>query len=246
MKITKANVQDRYVVITNDFAQDNTLSLEAKGMLLLMASRPNDWVFHKSELMKECSIGRDKINRIFKELEQNGNLCITQSFDAEGRFKSNEYVLFVDKNDNPAFIPLTEKRPPFTDLPLTDLPYTANQHLQKKDINKVNINTNINDSSVEQSHDLVEKAFEFFWADVWKPCKKAKGKTDTSPKGETFRKKWKTLFNQTYFKTHSHDDFRKEINTMAQFCREAHAVDGFNRFENMQLAKFLTQKQWRD
>ena len=104
-----------------------------------------------------------------------------------------------------------------------------------------------NDRSDDQSvnQDLVKEGFEHFWK-VWKEEKKKLGKVDTSPKAQTFEKKWKAMFNRAYFSTRSEQDFRDEVNQICGFCREAHQVEGFNRFENMQTGKFLTEKQWRD
>lgn len=104
-----------------------------------------------------------------------------------------------------------------------------------------------NDSSNEQSHptELVEKAFHHFWG-VWKQTKKDIGKVDTSPKESTFEKKWKPMFNKAYFKTHTIEQFKQEVSDICQFVVDAHNVDGFNRFENMQTGKFFNEKQWRD
>lgn len=104
-----------------------------------------------------------------------------------------------------------------------------------------------NDSSTEQSPptELVEKAFHHFWG-VWKQTKKDIGKVDTSPKESTFEKKWKPMFNKAYFKTHTIEQFKQEVSDICQFVVDAHSVDGFNRFENMQTGRFLNEKQWRD
>lgn len=100
-----------------------------------------------------------------------------------------------------------------------------------------------NDRSDDQS-DAVKRGFEYFWK-KWKEVKKSVGKLDTSPKTESFEKKWKPLFNSAYFKNHSYDDFRNEVNEICRFIVEAHKVDLY-RFENMQVPKLLSQKQWRD
>lgn len=103
-----------------------------------------------------------------------------------------------------------------------------------------------NDRSDDQSLTLlVESGFQHIWK-VWKETKKQIGKVDTSPKAETLKKKWKPMFNSAYFKKHTEQDFKDEINRMAEFIQEAHRLEGFNRFENMQLPKLLTEKQWRD
>jgi hypothetical protein len=92
---------------------------------------------------------------------------------------------------------------------------------------------------------VVENAFEWFWTNCWKPTKKSIGKVDTSPKSFNLEKRWKPLFNKKYFMTHTPEKFKAEVNTLATFCREAHNADR-GRFENMQLARFLSEKQWRD
>lgn len=104
-----------------------------------------------------------------------------------------------------------------------------------------------NDCPTEQSHptELVEKAFNHFWK-VWKQTKKDIGKVDTSPKESTFEKKWKPMFNKAYFKTHTIEQFKQEVSEICQFVVDAHGVDGFNRFENMQTGRFFNEKQWRD
>ena len=101
-----------------------------------------------------------------------------------------------------------------------------------------------NDRSADQS-EVVQKAFEWFWSKSWKPAKKSIGKTDTSPKAYNFDKRWKPLFNSAYFKKNTVEQFKAEVNAIANFCKEAHEADR-GRFENMQLARFLSEKQWRD
>ena len=108
----------------------------------------------------------------------------------------------------------------------------------------------INNSIVDPSEstppaELVAKGFDHVWS-AWKEAKKAIGKKDTSPKRDTYDKKWKKLFNKAYFTKNTEQDFRNEVNQIAQLIKEAHAIKGFNRFENMQLPKFLNEKQWRD
>jgi hypothetical protein len=114
-----------------------------------------------------------------------------------------------------------------------------NQSLNQS-VNQSDNNDRSNDQSV-----MVEKAFEWFWSTSWKPVKKAIGKVDTSPKAFNLEKRWKPLFNKKYFSFHTTEKFKDEVNAMAAFCKEAHNADR-GRFENMQLARFLTEAQWRD
>lgn len=149
MPVIKSTLQTHYFIYPNSVAQ-SILSLESKGLIAYMSSKPDDWVFHKSVIMDECKIGRDKLNRLFGELELSGHLVLTQYHDEEGKFSRSETMFFVEPSNNPAFIPCTEK-------PLTVKPYTVNQPLQSKDINKVKNNTN---------------DFDIFWAGYPKKTKK--------------------------------------------------------------------------
>lgn len=119
--------------------------------------------------------------------------------------------------------------------------------MQNQSLNQSSNQSVINDRSKDQSDfgELVKKGFEIFWK-AWKKAKSDIGKTDTSPKGETFNKKWTHLFNKKYFEENTEQDFKDEVKSMCQFVVKAHSLDGFNRFENMQTGRFLTQKQWRD
>jgi hypothetical protein len=166
MPVIKSKLQTRYFIYPNAVAQSK-ISLEAKGLIAYMSSKPDDWIFHKSEIMKECKVGRDKLNKIYKELELSGNLVVTQLHDKEGKFSRTETLFFVDPENNPAFIPLTEKQPPCTDLPLTDSPYTDKQHLQSKDIIQKKDNTNNNA--------VITAAFDYFWGKY--PVKRRKNKS---------------------------------------------------------------------
>ncbi len=104
-----------------------------------------------------------------------------------------------------------------------------------------------NDSSSEQSYplELVERGFNHFWK-VWGESKKRIGVKNTSPKGKTLEKKWMKMFNQAYFKKHSEQEFKDEVTSICKLVKSAHAIEGFNRFINMQTMAFLEEKQWRD
>jgi hypothetical protein len=104
---------------------------------------------------------------------------------------------------------------------------------------------NIKDNDGQAHRELIEKAFEHTWK-KWKEAKKKIGKIDTSAKGKTFDKKFKSLFNASYFKKHSPEEFKAEINAMCKLIAAAHNIEGFNRFTNMHLTAFLGEKQWRD
>lgn len=108
-----------------------------------------------------------------------------------------------------------------------------------------NVLNKLKESDRQANLSHLKSAFEHIWK-KWKSCKSNIGKTDTSPKTKTFDKNFKSIFNTAYFNKNSQAVFKAEINQLSKFIEKAHEIQGFNRFENMQLPKFLNEKQWRD
>ena len=88
--------------ILNSVAQDLRLSLDTRGLFLMMKSFPPDWEFNIPGLATMGSCGKDKVRRMLGELESAGYLLREQGHDETGKFSGNTYVL----QDHP---PLSEK-----------------------------------------------------------------------------------------------------------------------------------------
>ncbi len=82
-----------FATLYREVAQDDRLSLEARGLLLLMASLPEDWKYSVAGLAKKAGCGKDKLRRILGELEKVGYLAREQSHDSGGKFAGNVYVI---------------------------------------------------------------------------------------------------------------------------------------------------------
>jgi len=82
-----------FVVLYRTAAQDDRLSLEARGLFALMVSLPDNWEYTVSGLAVKAGCGRDKVRRLLKELQEVGYLIREQGHDAGGKFASNVYVL---------------------------------------------------------------------------------------------------------------------------------------------------------
>lgn len=131
LKRTRSTPKEKFLIVQNDVVQNKTLSFKAKGFLCYILSLPDDWILHKSYVIKEFGIGRDALNSIFKELEKAGYLVITDMItDESGRFKGKNYLFY----DEPLAIKGIDTDAGF---PSTVDPSTANQHLQSTNTNKV-------------------------------------------------------------------------------------------------------------
>lgn len=89
----KSGRKKGFVVLYREAAQDDRLTLEARGLFALMVSLPDNWEYTVSGLAVKAGCGRDKIRRLLRELQTVGYLIREQGHDEGGKFASNVYVL---------------------------------------------------------------------------------------------------------------------------------------------------------
>ena len=80
----KSGRKKGFVVLFRSAAQDNRLSLEARGLFALMISLPENWEYSVTGLAKKAGCGREKARRLLRELQTVGYLAREQSHDAGG------------------------------------------------------------------------------------------------------------------------------------------------------------------
>lgn len=129
-----------FVVLYRSAAQDARLSLEARGLLVMMASLPDNWSYSETGLASKAGCGRQKVNRILRELIDAGYLLREQRHGEHGKFASCTYVLQEEAPyGKTKKEPLYEK--PSTAQPSTVKPSTGNQALNNKEEKNKEINT---------------------------------------------------------------------------------------------------------
>jgi hypothetical protein len=82
--------------VPNTIARDEGLSLEAKGLMLYLASHSSSFRVRLSTIERDCSVGRERLRRILKELSDAGFLSreITwQRIDGMNRRGPSRYTL---------------------------------------------------------------------------------------------------------------------------------------------------------
>ena len=83
-----------FTQISNAVILDPTLSFKAKGIYLLMASRPSDWVFNVKELANNSNKGLSSFKSGLKELRLAGYIQLNNEYDIVTRkFKGRRYTL---------------------------------------------------------------------------------------------------------------------------------------------------------
>jgi hypothetical protein len=93
MTVVRRRHNGNFVTVPNRVLDDKRLCLEAKGLLCWLLSRPNDWTFRLALIGPLLGIGRDKTERLFRELIDAGYVDRIQE-RTDGRWGPVEYCVF--------------------------------------------------------------------------------------------------------------------------------------------------------
>jgi hypothetical protein len=92
-------------------------------------------------------MGRDKVDRIFKELHDKGYLMSVKEFNNKGQFTYNHII--YDK--------------PFNGEPIADKPVTETPHTEKPLTDNLPLQSTNKQSTKKQSKEYKDNMFEIFW-----------------------------------------------------------------------------------
>jgi hypothetical protein len=137
MSIRKVKgLESDFTIVPNQTINDK-LSWAARGMLLYLCSKPDDWEVNISDLVNQTTgsakrSGRDAVRKIMDELVECGYMRKTQN-RISGKFQNVDHeVSFA----------------PFTENPYTANPSTANPTQQSTDHTKKGLNKGINTDTI--------------------------------------------------------------------------------------------------
>ena len=82
-----------FAAIPNAAMRDETISIEARGMLALMMGMGENWTFRSKDLQKRCGVGREKYQRMIRELKTAGYLTIEAIRDESGLMDGHNYYI---------------------------------------------------------------------------------------------------------------------------------------------------------
>lgn len=139
-----AHVHKPYTLLGNAMLQNRDLSIEARGILASILSRPQNWSFRIKWLRQEHGVGRDKVYRLLNELIGNGYCRRSQGQDENGIWQpilyefTDDPVLFMAQKDagqppRPENQEAGENKGFSDESPLPEKPYTANPHTENQD-----------------------------------------------------------------------------------------------------------------
>jgi hypothetical protein len=94
MSVIRRHHNSNFTVVPNAIFEDARLSIEAKGVLGYLLSRPHNWTVRLEHVARTMMVGRDKMQRIFNELINERYVLRDQSRKANQQWEKIEYVVF--------------------------------------------------------------------------------------------------------------------------------------------------------
>lgn len=150
-----------FVLVHKGFIYDDKLSARAKGVLLYLLSRPNDWQIYTSEVQKHMKDGVKSVNSAVNELINVGYIKRTLKRSDKGTFKGYEYLVY----ETPTEMPFTENGQ--TENGLAENGQTENRqgHTTKNNRtnNELTNNNKTNNDSNTSATDVTRERFEEWW-----------------------------------------------------------------------------------
>ena len=95
MPVVKANTDTEFTIVPNRTAQDLRIQADSLGILIDILSRDSNWILYKDKIGKDRGYGRERIDRIFKEL-QACHYLVKLPYRVEGRFYKDYWIAFAD------------------------------------------------------------------------------------------------------------------------------------------------------
>ena len=139
MTIVRRRHNGRYASLPNAIFEDDRLTVEAKGTLGYLLSRPPNWHVSLRQIGKKLNIGKDRLHRIFGELIEAGYASREQPRRRSGAFGRFEYVIRDEPEATVASLPQPEKPLPAEPAPAEPLPANKAAYINKTDSNKTDL-----------------------------------------------------------------------------------------------------------
>lgn len=189
-----------FVTVHKHFIYDSNLSAKAKGILLYLLSRPDDWKIYTSEIEKNMSDGQKSINSGVNELIKNKYIHRTQKRNDSGVFNGYEYLVY----EKPTEMPLSENG--FSENGLSANGKTENRKRQTTNNNSTNNDLTYNDLTNNDGNILSGDPTSYPYSGVINYLNKQTGKQYKST-----TKKNQTVIRARTDEGFTLDDFKRVI-----------------------------------
>ena len=124
------NKKENFTSIHNKLINDSRISLKAKGIMLYMLSKPENWKYNPKEIAKNSKDGLDSVYSGIKELIEAGYISRTRHSDG-----TVDYFVFEDVEEND-IIDFSKKENPNWENPNRETPNRENPNRENPDVYK--------------------------------------------------------------------------------------------------------------
>lgn len=144
----------RFYTLNKDISEDTRLSWAARGMLIFLLGKPDNWTVSVAHLIKQTAdsarpSSRDAVRGVIAELVAAGYMKADTARSENGKFRGMDYVVSESpETDNPS---PEDPQQPKPEKPSPDEPLPDNPPLIKNDHHQVLINPAKNDSAASQN-----------------------------------------------------------------------------------------------
>lgn len=112
-----------YFMCSRALMQDERLSLEARGLLGYLLSKPDNWEVWNTDLARTGKMGEHRLARILRELKTVGYMTRERKRNAQGQIEWETLIFETPR----APYPENRGMAPYPDYPSTDQPSMANR-----------------------------------------------------------------------------------------------------------------------
>ena len=158
------NKKENFTSIHNKLINDSRISLKAKGIMLYMLSKPENWKYNPKEIAKNSKDGLDSVYSGIKELIGAGYISRARHSDG-----TVDYFVFEDVEEND-IVDFSKKENPNRENPNRENPdvykrknTTKERNIVNTELKKETSKSDIDDfiNSQDKSEEYKELLFEF-------------------------------------------------------------------------------------
>ena len=193
----------RFYTLNKDISEDVRLSWAARGMLIFLLGKPDNWTVSVAHLMKQTGSSarpssRDAVRAIIKELVDAGYMRADTAREG-GKFKGIDYVVSESpETDNPA---PAKPQPPETDNPAPDEPLPEDPQVIKNELHQGMKNPPSNDLVASQNCAAPGVSLPDVLPEQKQPTPEEKQQADQTAFQEKCRATWKA-YREGYEQQH--------------------------------------------
>lgn len=94
------HAKDRpYLVVDKSILYERGLSLQARGLLCFMLTKPDNWDFHAKQIAQEVGVDRHTVGALLAELLLAG-FAAREAKREGGRFRGYDWTIYESRNEN--------------------------------------------------------------------------------------------------------------------------------------------------